>query len=200
MLDIVILAAGASKRLGRSKQLLTINNECLVNRSINIALELTKHFHFNIPHLITGKNHQAVSDAVKELSVLTHYHSKWQEGMGSSIASSISQLNKQSSGVMFMTCDQVLLTTELLKPLIQTWLEKPGNIVATVYGDVIGIPVIFPAQYYPLLARLTSDKGAKFLLQEYKNNVIEVAIEAAAQDLDNEADERKVRQILEGIA
>lgn len=197
MLDIVILAAGASKRLGRSKQLLEINNESLICRVAKVAIELTDYFHLNQPHIIIGKNHKAVNAAVKELSVLTHYHSKWGEGMGSSIASSIKHLNVNSSGVLFMTCDQVLLTTELLKPLIETWLENPDNIIATIYNNVIGIPVIFPAEYNSSIALLSSDKGAKSLLKKYQEAVVTVEISAAAQDLDNDDDERKVRHILE---
>ena len=96
-----------------------------------------------------------------------------------------------------MTCDQVLLTSELLKPLIETWLEKPDNIIASIYGDVIGIPVIFPAQYYSAIALISTDKGAKSLLNKYKKDVVTVEISAAAQDLDNEDDERKVRHLLE---
>jgi molybdenum cofactor cytidylyltransferase len=197
MLDIVILAAGGSRRLGHSKQLLKINNESLISRTANIALELADYYYLNQPHIITGCNHQAVSSAVKELSVLSHYHRKWEEGMGSSIASSIEHLNINSSGVLFMTCDQVLLTSELLKPLIETWLAKPDNIIATIYGEVMGIPVIFPAQYYSAIAHLSSNKGAKSLLKKYPESVVTVEISAAAQDLDNQDDESKVRQILE---
>jgi molybdenum cofactor cytidylyltransferase len=197
MLDIVILAAGASKRLGRSKQLLELNNESLVCRTAKVAIELTDYFNLNRPHLISGKDHQAVNAAVKELPVLTHYNSNWQEGMGSSIASSIEHLNLNSSGVLFMTCDQVLLTSDLLKPLIETWQHKPDNIIASIYGDVTGIPVIFPAQYYTDISLLSSDKGAKSMLQKYKETVVSVEISAAAQDLDNEDDERKVRHLLE---
>ena len=44
---------------------------------------------------------------------------------------------------------------------------------------------------------LSSDKDAKSLLNKNKESVVTLEISAAAQGLDNEYDERKVRHILE---
>jgi len=196
-LNIVILAAGASSRLGSSKQLLTINEQPLVYRSASIACELAHYFHFPQPLIILGKDQQLVHQAVQELEVSTIYNQRWESGMGTSIATAAQQLENDGSAVLFMTCDQVLLHCQSLIPLIEKWQAHPHHIVASAYNNTHGIPVIFPHSFFSELKQLNSDKGAREILQRHKDKVVVVALPEAAQDLDTRQDEIQIRELLE---
>lgn len=197
MLEIVILAAGASSRLGKSKQLLTINNEALISRAAKNACKLAEYFHLLEPVVIVGKDHQTVKALLQVLPVAVVYNSKWEDGMGLSIAAAVKHLKPETSAVLLMTCDQVLLDADILKPLIHFWQKNSQKIVASSYNEIIGVPVIFPQKFFPELAKLQSDKGARLLLQKYSEEVVTFDLPEAIQDLDTLDDERLIRELLE---
>lgn len=197
MLTIVILAAGASSRLGSSKQLLIINQQTVIYRAARTACLLAEIFNLDKPLVVLGKDQAEVSQAVASLPVATVYNPRWQEGMGVSIAAAIEVLEDESSAVLLMTCDQLMLNVDNLSPLIKKWLLNPEQIIASSYKNTIGIPVIFPRQYFNELGQLNTDKGARQLLQKYNQDLLLFDLPEAAQDLDNKKDERLIRQLLQ---
>lgn len=197
MLKIVILAAGASSRLGTNKQLLKINGEPLVSRITKVASELVDVFNLEQPCVIIGKDHREVELALADLSVSTIHNKLWNNGMGSSIAVAVENLDATVSAVLLMTCDQVLLTVTSLKPMLRQWLCNPDYIIASCYDGIAGIPVIFPEHFFPELTQLNSDKGARQLLEKYQHQVQLFDLPEAAVDLDNRVDEQLIRQMLE---
>ncbi len=198
MLEIVILAAGASTRLGKSKQLLKINDEPIICKVATIAVKLKDKFKLSQPIVIVGKDAPKVERILAFSDVLTIYNEQWKDGMGSSVATAAKKLKSDSTAILLMTCDQVLITYEALVTLIQCWHLSPEKIIASFYNKTLGIPVIFPAKYFPELCLLGADKGAKGLLKKYKDDVVPFDCPLATQDLDTKDDEAKVRQILEG--
>lgn len=196
MLDIVILAAGSSTRLGKSKQLLTINKEALVCKVAKVALEVTEIFKFNNPIVVVGKDSEKVISVLKSTGVSTIYNPNWQEGMGHSIASAVKNIRLDTTAVLFMTCDQVLINSDTLTSFIEYWLLNTKKIVASSYNETIGIPAVFPTKYFPQLSQLSSDKGARGLLNKYKDQVMIFDFPSAAQDLDTVEDEAIVRNLL----
>ena len=195
MLEIVILAAGASTRLGRSKQLLTINGESLVHRAASTACELTDFFHLQQAAVVVGKDHQDVENALANLPITTVYNPDWMDGMGTSVATAVRNLNVDSKAVLLMTCDQVLINSDILKSFIQQWQSRPEQIIASAYSGIIGVPAIFPERYFPELLKLQSDKGARGLLQKYREDVMVFDMPSASQDLDSVEDEDTVRRM-----
>jgi len=196
MLEIVILAAGASSRLGKSKQLLTIDDESLVYKSARTGCELAAYFQLAKPTVVVGKDQQEVELSIAKLAVTTLYNPQWMGGMGFSIATAVQNVQTNISAVLLMTCDQVLLSSAVLKPMIQLWLSSPEQIVASSYNGVIGIPVIFPERFFPELSELKSDKGAREILQKYHAEVMHFDLPLAAQDLDTLADELTIRKMI----
>ncbi|MCP3674873.1 MAG: nucleotidyltransferase family protein, partial [Gammaproteobacteria bacterium] len=144
MLEIVILAAGASTRLGKSKQLLKINDEPLVCKIASIATKLTDNFKLKKSTVIVGKDALQVEKALDFSDVQTVYNEQWKDGMGTSVATAAKNLKSDSTAILLMTCDQVLITYEALVTLIQYWHLNPEKIIASSYNNTLGIPVIFP--------------------------------------------------------
>ena len=197
MLEIAILAAGASTRLGKSKQLLKINDEPIICKVATIASKLKDNFKLNQPIVIVGKDAAEVEKELEFSGVQIIYNKHWIEGMGSSVATAAKNLRSDSSAILLMTCDQVLISYDALVPLIEYWYSNPEKIIASSYNNTVGIPVIFPAKYYYELSQLGSDKGAKGLLKKHKDDVMPFDLPSATQDLDTKDDEKKVRAILE---
>ncbi|WP_157474080.1 nucleotidyltransferase family protein [Flavihumibacter petaseus] len=187
---IIILAAGASTRMGQAKQLLTYQEDALVVHAIRTAQATGLRV-----IVVTGNHHEAVERTIRQALEQTMpdimLNGEWQEGMAASIRAGIRYAEQQvpgSDGYLLMTCDQPLITTEHLQRLVAAAQGTPDRIAATRYGDTRGVPVYFPATYRVNLSGITGDRGARSLLEKFKEHVIEVPFEAGAVDMDTPED------------
>src|SRR3978361_1298772 len=95
----LILAAGASTRLGHPKQLASLNGEFLLDRSIRIARAAGC-----TPVVVgLGAFEELIRSQCNLQDVLVVSNPDWSQGMGSSLACGIPALG-DAHGVLVMTC------------------------------------------------------------------------------------------------
>jgi len=154
----VILAAGASTRLGQPKQLVTLSGETLLERAIRVAAGAEC-----APIIIVlGASHAEILAAVQLGDALSVINDQWLEGVASSIRLGVSELQlvaKDAEGVLLMTCDQPAVTAAHLRLLI-----FEDQVRASRYAGRNGIPAYFPRKHFAELMGLTGDAGARTLL------------------------------------
>ena len=103
----VIVAAGASARLGQPKQLVEIDGKPLLVRvveSIRDSLD-------GPVVVVLGANETIIGEVLVGLDVYTVLNPDWESGMGSSIAVGVRHLLEQNddlSGILVSVCDQPL--------------------------------------------------------------------------------------------
>lgn len=173
----VVLAAGASQRLGRPKQLLEFRGRPLVRHAAIVALA-------------AGCDETAVigpfAEALRGLPVTTLENANATEGMSSSIRVAVDYARGRR--VLFTLCDQPLVTSHHLQELVAI----PAPIVATSYGDAIGVPAIFDPQFADELRALSGDTGARAVINAHQDLLVSIRFEAAAVDIDTFADYQKL--------
>lgn len=101
--------------------------------------------------------------ALHDLPVTPLFNPRFHDGIGSSIASGVSQIPPQTH-LLIMLCDQPLIPMTHFRALIRAATEQPEKIIASHYHGRPGVPAIFPALYHSALMQLTGDRGAKGLL------------------------------------
>lgn len=182
-LSILIPAAGASKRLGRAKQLVRFKSGTLIENAVNIA-ESTAPLEIIV---VTGANADAVKGAVGQAPVRWIHNPRWSHGMGSSIAIGAAGINLRSNAVMILLCDQWRLRAYDLQTLTKAWRSRPEHIFCAQAKGQFMPPVIFPATCFAELRALDGDIGARSLLKKYAEILTPVTLENAAADLDTQA-------------
>jgi molybdenum cofactor cytidylyltransferase len=158
MIPAVVLAAGASTRLGEPKQLVQLADETLLERAVRTAREAG----CTPVVVVLGASHVEVLARSRLGDAVTLINDEWREGMASSIRLGVRTLQfvaKDAEGVLLMTCDQPAVTPEHLK-LVMTRQEVKGS----RYVGRNGVPAYFPKRYFGELAELTGDAGARDLL------------------------------------
>lgn len=189
MTGLIILAAGASTRLGKPKQNLVYQNNTLLQRAIETALASVCR-----PVLaILGANAEIIRPTIEKLPVHILYNKNWQEGMASSVRLGMAELKKFEPAVtsaILMLCDQPFISTSLLNELVHA-KEKKG-IIACAYNDTFGAPVLFDAKYFDELSLLTGTEGAKKLLTKYSGHVHLISFPLGGVDIDTEEDYEKL--------
>lgn len=177
-LPALILAAGASRRLGRPKQLEPVDGEALLRRTVRVALEAGC-----APVLVVlGAARERIAPCLEDLPVEVLVNEAWETGQASSLRTGLAALPPQAEGVLLLVCDQVALEAAPLRRLMAAWRAAPECPAACLYGSVTGVPALFPAHRFPDLAALEGDAGARALLRA--GAVTRVAWPEGARDLD----------------
>lgn len=186
-LPVILLAAGESSRLGSPKQLLVYKGKTLLEHAIHIA----RAAHYGPVIVVLGAFVDQINSVVEGLDIEIVVNDRWKEGMGSSLQVGITYLTESfpsASACLTMLCDQPLLTSQHLADLRRKWEQGDSLIVATKYGDTVGVPIVWDAQYFPRLVHISGQIGARKLLAQYGTDVSSISFEPAARDIDTMED------------
>lgn len=181
---IIILAAGNSSRLGKPKQMLNIDGQALLVKTIKITLD-TK---IQDIYVVSGAYRSEIQEIIKPLPVTEIYNPNWHEGMSSSIKAAINALDLSIDACLFCVCDQPYLSVNILNEFIQ----KGKNITASAYENTLGVPVFFERKYFEDLKKLSGQQGAKYLLKQYSDDVKTIDFPLGHIDIDTEEDYKKL--------
>ncbi len=186
-IGLILLAAGASKRLGKPKQSLYFKGETLLRRAVKTALASDCH-----PVIIVlGANAKNLEREIKEFDVEIIENPDWEKGMGSSIQIGLEKLLKiypEVSGVILAVCDQPFVSAGLLKQLTENFRLTDAPVIACAYGETLGVPTLFGRNLFSELITLKADNGAKKIIYKHLEKVIKIPFEAGALDIDTEQD------------
>lgn len=183
---VMILAAGQSSRLGSPKQLVSYNGKHLLQHSIDEAKAIDP---AEIV-VVLGAHHDEIMQHLEEdADVLIIQNNQWEEGMASSIRCGIQHMRTRAyEAVIIMVCDQPHVSREVLSGLRDRFHEGKHQLVASVYEDIPGTPALFHRSLYEDLFQLRGDRGAKQLIQQYKETTSFVGFPDGITDIDTPED------------
>ncbi len=182
-LAALVLAAGASTRLGQPKQLLRYDGELLIERAVRVAREAGADPVF----VVLGANYQPVFQVLSQLqpAVRVLLNQAWQQGMGNSIALGAAAAERDGADdLLVLTCDQIHVTPEHLRTLVA--VSHRDHVVASEYAEHRGVPALFPEFSFHALQELRGDRGARDLLQQ--EDVLSIPLPLGEVDIDTPED------------
>jgi molybdenum cofactor cytidylyltransferase len=192
---IIVLAAGASSRMGEPKQLLKFEGETFLRRSVRAALETRSH-----PVVVVlGFCADVLREEIVDLDALTVVNQEWQEGMSSSIRCGLRRALESAApaeieAAILMLCDQPYVTSSVIERLIDAYREGHAPVVASEYeagGEkTLGAPALFSRALFPELMALNGIEGAKRIIARHHREAAVVAMPEAAFDVDTPGDYR----------
>ena len=184
----VLLAAGASRRLGRPKQLVHVAGERLLDRAVRLALEAGC-----APVVVLGAEAEQVLAACDLSRCHVLRNPDWPNGMGGSIRAGVCAAKESGAQrILLMTCDQPAVTAEHLRRLLTAQDAAPDQPVASAYAGRKGVPACFPSAFFPSLAALNGDSGARELLRD----ALAIQLPGGQLDVDTEESLQLAEQYL----
>jgi molybdenum cofactor cytidylyltransferase len=182
-IGVIILAAGASKRMPAIKQLLPWKKTTLLGHVVEQGLASKADAVF----VVLGAYEKEILPTIQKPEVQVIFNSKWEQGMGTSVAVAmhyLQQNNLHFDAVLILLTDQPLLDSNYFNTLIDKYLNSNKNIIASQINDRAGVPVILNQRYFKALEKLAQDYGAKRIISENQEDVCLVNSEGKNQDVD----------------
>ena len=184
---LVLLAAGASVRLGSPKQNLEFQGQTLLQHAVQAA----RHSGCAPVVVVLGAKTNELRAQLIFPEITVVENPEWEEGMGSSVRYGVQALLQAApdlNNVLLMTCDQPFVSGQVLRQLVAEKAKNLKKIIASAYQDTIGTPVLFDKQFFPDLLHVQGAQGAKKLLFQYPEAVGTISFELGGFDIDTPAD------------
>ncbi|MGC8783147.1 MAG: nucleotidyltransferase family protein [Armatimonadota bacterium] len=169
----VILAAGASTRMGRPKMLLPFGNSTVIETVIgNVTTSRVTH-----AVVVLGYGWTQIFRLIEHLPAEVIVNPRPERGMISSVQWALAQMNQSVDGMLVVLGDQPLIPAWVHDALITAFAYHPESIVVPTYGGKRGHPVLFSARFREEILGLPEDKGLNTLLHAHPDAVYEVPVD-----------------------
>ena len=180
----VVLAAGRSTRMGAvNKMLAEIGGKPLVR----IATEQALSSRAKPVIVVTGHERDKVEQALNGLNVRFVHNPDFADGLAGSVKTGIAAVPAESDGAIVCLGDMPQVDSTLIDRLIASFDPERGALVVVPSIDGRrGNPVVWSRRFFNDLMAITGDIGARHLIGQYAEAVVEVPVtgEAALTDVD----------------
>lgn len=199
----VVLAAGASRRMGEHKLLKALGPTTIIRRVVERVLAAG----FDSVYVVLGRDAEAVKAALQDLDIHFVYNPNYAQAMGTSLQAAVEALPETIEAAMFILADQPFLSTKMYQQLLQAYrggqaqnANRPPQarplLVVSQYGSVKAPPHMFRRELFTLLG-LPGTEGAREVVKQYMDQAVVVALpEIGLTDIDEPADYQQALELV----
>jgi molybdenum cofactor cytidylyltransferase len=187
----VILAAGASKRLGFNKLTLRMNGESVIRQAVSpfITAGIGKVF------IVTGVQSLKIREELSGYAVEFIENKDCALGMSTSVRASLPFITDEE-GVFFHLGDKPFLEKETIYRMIDIYHENREKIIVPVFNGEKGHPVLMDVGVYSEeIKSLLGDKGLREIIEKHTGDVILIkGNEGSLRDIDTIEDVERLKE------
>jgi molybdenum cofactor cytidylyltransferase len=191
----VVLAAGASTRMGRAKQLLPLGETTVLTRT----LENIRSAGLDDIVLVLGASAEAIrrqlpQSLLEGLRIVVNH--AYGQGMASSLREGLSNIDSRSDAALIVLGDQPFLQPQTLHQIIDGYRGSRAQIVVPTYQGERGNPVLLDRSVFSEAMVLEGDVGCRAIFANHLEGISKVEVEdmGVLLDLDDPADYERLKQ------
>ena len=189
-LQIVIVAAGASRRLGSPKALARIHGETLLRRTTRLLAPLSGRALI----VVIPPRSRRIAEELRGTRARLLVNPQRHRGLSASLRLGV-RAARWSAAVLLIPVDLAELSARDLWRLVARWRGAPRRIAARRAGNRGVTPLILPRRFYPLVDHLDADTGLRDLVAGLAPpSRVLVEMPSAAADIDTPAELRAARR------
>jgi molybdenum cofactor cytidylyltransferase len=172
MVVAVVLSAGESSRMGRSKALLPIDGETFIERIVT-ALKQTEVGKIIV---VIGHNAEEMKEEIDHLPVEILVNHQYKLGQLSSLHVAIRHLISDQScdGILLHLVDHPYIDGTLVDVMIRQFYESKNLIVVPRYQGKRGHPVLLSRKLFTELLKAPIEQGAKAVVNAHTADTLEI--------------------------
>ncbi|MFC1915401.1 molybdenum cofactor cytidylyltransferase [Chloroflexota bacterium] len=180
MVSAILLAAGQSKRMGESKQLVRLGQSTIVEQAIDNLLSSAA----DEVIVVLGYKAKEVMKLIAARPVKLALNPDYRQGMSTSIIAGLNLIDNRTQAVMLALGDEPFIDSQTINRLIAGFYNHEKGIVIPVNRGRPGHPVIFDIKYKGELLRLKGDIGGREIIDRHTDDILELAVECEGIYLD----------------
>jgi CTP:molybdopterin cytidylyltransferase MocA len=187
----IVLAAGGGSRFGGGKLLAKLGGQPI----IEAVLDNLREAPVDEIIVIVGADAGSLGEVCDRAGVRTVANEEWERGQATSVLAGLRASGGRAAVVLLG--DQPFVGAEAVERLVAAFAEGAKVAVAT-YGGKRRNPVLFSREVWPLLeAELAGDEGARSVLRQHPELVVEVPCEGVGDpvDVDTREDLRRLEEM-----
>ena len=139
-LAAILLAAGQSKRMGSSKQLLLLSGKPFIRHCLDNLLEAG----LQDIIVVLGPTGREIEPVISDLPVSIAWNPALKSDMADSVRIGLGALPKHVAGVLVCLGDHPLVKAATIKEIITYCDTHPDKIIIPVFNGKKGHPTLFP--------------------------------------------------------
>ena len=183
----IVLAAGQSRRMGNANKLLEpVSGKPMMLHAVDAALGSKA----DPVIVVTGHEPERIEETVKGRNVSMVHNPDYASGLSTSLRAALSILDDDIEGIVVCLGDMPAVTADHIGRLIEAFDPEAGrSIIVPTVGGKRGNPVLWHRRFFDQMAGISGDVGARHLIGENEDSLIEVPMDDAAvlEDLDTPA-------------
>ncbi len=179
----ILLAAGQSRRMGSNKLLADVGGTAMVRRSAEAVLAAR----VGPVIVVTGHEPEKLKSALDGLDVVFAHNRDHAQGLSTSLRAGLAALPAETDGVVVCLADMPLVAPHHINKLISAFNPAEHRSICVPVADgQRGNPVLWARQHFGEMSRLTGDRGARALMDQLADEVVEVTMgsDAVLADFD----------------
>ena len=188
-IDIIILAAGKSERMGRQKLVMPYAGSTILENIIRKALAS----HAGDVYVVIGSHQEEVAESIHHLPVKIVYNKDFEKGMLSSVQCGFNAISSAAKAGMILLGDQPMVPAMVINRLIDYYFKTGKGILVPVFKGKKGHPVLIDIKYGGQINKLDPSIGLRQLMNENPEDIQEVEVETNTilKDIDTIEDYKK---------
>lgn len=189
--ELILLAAGFSRRFGANKLLYPVEGVPMVLRAAELLLRL-KEQRKDIRGILGVTRHPEILEELQNRGISAIINARSQSGLASSVAAGLKAVldagkKRASAGkraFCFFMGDQPYLTEDTVSRLLDLYPLCGKGMARLCFQGQPGNPAVFGERYVPELLALTGDRGGRQIMERYPEDVWEMEIGNGRELLD----------------
>lgn len=186
----LVLAAGLSSRMGTNKLLADLHGISLIRRTVeSLAADQII--------VVTGHDAEKIKAELQGLPVQFIHNPDYAQGLSTSLKCGLAALGPDIDAALICLGDMPLVSKETIRRLIASFSPSDHrSICVPVHNGKRGNPVLWGARHFEAMQSLTGDKGARSLMDECADELVEIELpEAVLLDADTPEALARLRSI-----
>jgi len=164
MINAVVLAAGASERMGKPKPLLKFRDRTFLEQIIAV-LKLSDADRITV---VLGAKAETIKKSVDLSGTDVVINKHYQKGQLSSLAVAIENAPPQTDAILVCLVDMPFITAEVVNKIIAKFRQTNAAIIVPVFDKNRGHPTLFARSVFSELLSAPPDQSARYVL--YSNS------------------------------
>lgn len=129
--------------------------------------------------LVLGHEAEAIRKSATELQIKVVINPDYKQGMASSLRQGLLALDPRSEAFLVLLADQPGIGPDIINHMIREFQQAnpKRGIVRPVYHGLRGHPVLIGAQYLQEARQLQGDVGARQILMNHPEDILEIDVD-----------------------